>query len=169
MEVLVAGRSLQGVAGGLLAGLGYALINSALPQWLWTRGSALVSAMWAVATLVGPVTGGLFAQFGLWRWALVLMATLTALMAMLVLKVLRKGENELGAPPRDEPRHPVPYWSLMLIGAAALAVSIAELPRYRIQTIGLLGAGALLVGAFLLAELRMKAAVLPRGVFGPVR
>ena len=112
MEVLVAGRSLQGVAGGLLAGLGYALINSALPQWLWTRGSALVSTMWAVATLVGPVTGGLFAQFGLWRWAFVLMATLTALMAMLVLKVLRKGENELGAPPPDEPRHPVPYWSL---------------------------------------------------------
>ena len=59
----------------------------------------------------------------------------------------------------------------MLIGAAALAVSIAELPRYRIQTIGLLGAGAILVGAFLLAELRMKAAVLPRGVFrsGPLK
>ena len=58
-----------------------------------------------------------------------------------------------------------------MIGAAALAVSIAELPRYRIQTIGLLGAGALLVGAFLLAELRMKAAVLPRGVFrsGPLK
>ena len=32
MEVLIAGRTLQGVAGGLLAGLGYALINSALPR-----------------------------------------------------------------------------------------------------------------------------------------
>jgi MFS family permease len=167
MEVLVAGRSLQGVAGGLLAGLGYALINSALPQWLWTRGSALVSTMWAVATLVGPVTGGIFAQFGLWRWAFVLMAVLTALMAMLVVKVLSRGENALSAPARDQAAAKVPIWSLLLIGSAALAVSIAELPRYRIQTVGLLAAGALLAGAFLLAELRMKVAVLPRGVFRP--
>ena len=77
MEVLIAGRTLQGVAGGLLAGLGYALINAALPRSLWTRGSALVSAMWGVATVVGPATGGLFAQFGLWRWAFVAMAMLS--------------------------------------------------------------------------------------------
>src|SRR6201997_5367897 len=55
MELLIAGRALQGVAGGLLAGLGYAVINSALPRRLWTRVSALVSAMWGVATVVGPV------------------------------------------------------------------------------------------------------------------
>ena len=63
-----------GVAGGLLAGLGYAVIRAALPQALWTRASALVSAMWGVATIVGPATGGLFAQFGLWRWAFGAMA-----------------------------------------------------------------------------------------------
>ena len=91
MEILIAGRALQGVAGGLLAGLGYALINSALPRSLWTRASALVSAMWGVATVVGPAIGGLFAQFGLWRWAFVAMAILTALMAMLVPVVLPAG------------------------------------------------------------------------------
>ncbi len=76
MGILIAARALQGVAGGLLAGLGYAVINAALPRSLWTRASALVSAMWGVATVVGPATGGLFAQFGLWRWAFVAMATL---------------------------------------------------------------------------------------------
>ena len=69
MEVLLVGRTVQGAAGGLLAGLGYAVINSALPRSLWTRASALVSAMWGVGTVVGPAAGGLFAQFGLWRWA----------------------------------------------------------------------------------------------------
>ena len=54
MEVLLVGRTLQGTAGGLLAGLGYALINTALPRSLWTRASALVSAMWGVATVIGP-------------------------------------------------------------------------------------------------------------------
>lgn len=69
MEILLAGRILQGVAGGLLAGLGYAVINAVLPRTLWTRASALVSVMWGVGTLLGPAAGGLFAQFGMWRWA----------------------------------------------------------------------------------------------------
>ncbi len=49
MEVLLAGRTVQGFAGGLLAGLGYAVINTALPNTLWTKASALVSAMWGSA------------------------------------------------------------------------------------------------------------------------
>ncbi|BBX73664.1 MFS transporter [Mycobacterium shinjukuense] len=163
MEVLVAGRTLQGVAGGLLAGLGYALINTALPHSLWTRGSALVSAMWGVATLVGPTSGGLFAQFGLWRWAFGSMAMLAALMAMLVLAVLAVSPADSSAP---KPAHKVPVWSVLLIGAAALAVSVAELPRYLVQTAGLLTAGALLVGVFVIVDCRMHAAVLPRCVFG---
>jgi MFS family permease len=167
MEVLVAGRTLQGVAGGLLAGLGYALINSALPHSLWIRGSALVSAMWGVATLIGPATGGLFAQFGLWRWAFAAMAILTALMAMLVPMALASGRVEpSGAAPADPP-HKVPIWSLLLMGAAALAVSVAELPHYLVATAGLLAAGALLVGVFVIVDWRMHAAVLPRSVFGP--
>jgi MFS family permease len=58
MEILLVGRTLQGMGGGLLAGLGYALINAVLPSWLWTRASGLVSAMWGVRTLVGPAAGG---------------------------------------------------------------------------------------------------------------
>ena len=64
MELLLVGRTVQGAAGGLLAGLGYAVINAALPSRLWTRASALVSAMWGVGTMVGPAMGGMFAQFG---------------------------------------------------------------------------------------------------------
>ena len=103
MEVLIAGRTLQGVAGGTLAGLGYALINSALPRSLWTRGSALVSAMWGVATVVGPAMGGLFAQFGLWRWAFGAMAVLTALMAVLVPVVLAAGRRRCDGPTTAPP------------------------------------------------------------------
>ncbi len=165
MEVLIAGRALQGVAGGLLAGLGYALINTALPRSLWTRGSALVSAMWGVATLVGPAIGGLFAQFGLWRWAFGAMAILTALMALLVPMALTNRDvapGEVTATPINK----VPVRSLVLMGAAALAVSVAELPRNVFATVGLLVAGALLIGAFVFVDWRMHAAVLPPSVFG---
>ena len=144
MEVLIAGRALQGVAGGLLAGLGYAVINSALPRSLWTRASALVSAMWGVATVVGPATGGLFAQFGI-----------------VAVGVRRDGHSDradghTGAGRADRASSPadapapatrVPVWSLLLIGAAALAVSVAQIPHNIVATVGLLAAGVVLVGS----------------------
>jgi MFS family permease len=164
MEVLIAGRALQGVAGGLLAGLGYAVINAALPRTLWTRAAALVSAMWGVATVVGPATGGLFAQFGLWRWAFVAMAIVTALMAMLVPVALtgRRANPSAAALVMK-----VPVWSLVLIGAAALAISVAQIPHNIIAIAALLAAGIVLVGLFVLVDWRMHAAVLPPSVFGP--
>ena len=164
MEILIAARALQGVAGGLLAGLGYAVINAALPRSLWTRASALVSAMWGVATVVGPATGGLFAQFGLWRWAFVAMAVLTALMAMLVPIALPAGR---GGPSAETPALRVPVWSLLLIGAAALAVSVAQIPHNIVATAGLLAAAVALVVLFAIVDWRMHAAVLPPSVFGP--
>ncbi|WP_374021560.1 MFS transporter [Mycobacterium sp. HNNTM2301] len=162
MEVLIAGRALQGVAGGLLAGLGYALINSALPRMLWTRGSALVSAMWGVATVVGPTTGGLFAQLGLWRWAFVAMAVLTALMALLVPVALARVERTPVVGPMK-----VPVRSLLLIGSAALAVSVAQIPSSPLATFALLAVGVALVVAFVFVDWRTHAAILPPSVFGP--
>src|SRR6478672_5709978 len=84
MEIMLVGRTVQGAAGGLLAGLGYAVINTALPSSLWTKASALVSAMWGVGTLVGPAAGGLFAQYGSWRWAFGVLVVMTIVMSLLV-------------------------------------------------------------------------------------
>ena len=163
MEVLIAGRALQGVAGGLLAGLGYSLINTALPRSLWTRGSALVSAMWGVATLVGPAIGGLFAQFGLWRWAFGAMAILAVLMAVLVPRVLTNADVDTGDATAITK---VPVLSLLLMGAAALAVSVAGLPHNAFATAGLLVTGVVLVVAFVFVDWRMHAKVMPPSVFG---
>jgi MFS family permease len=164
MEVLLAGRVLQGAAGGLLAGLGYAVISTALPQALWTRASALVSAMWGVATVVGPATGGFFAQFGLWRWAFGAMAMLTAAMAVLVPVALPAGRVESGG---VTPVLKIPVWSLLLLGAAALTISVAQVPRNGVATVALLAASVLLVAIFLVVDRRTSDAVLPASIFRP--
>jgi MFS family permease len=163
MEVLLAGRAVQGAAGGLLAGLGYAVINTALPSSLWTKASALVSAMWGVGTLVGPAAGGLFAQFGSWRWAFGVLVILTAAMAVLVpIALPARSDADM-----SEPRIPVPVWSLVLLGAAALVVSVAGIPDDRRATAALLALGAVLIAVFLHVDRRLPAAVLPPSTFGP--
>jgi MFS family permease len=163
MEFLLLGRTVQGAAGGLLAGLGYAVINSALPQSLWTKASALVSAMWGIGTLVGPAAGGLFSQFGSWRWAFGMLTVLTLLMTVLVPFALpaRRAEDE----PLSQQR--IPVWSLLLLGLAALSVSVAGISRNVAVTIGLVAFGAALVAVFLMVDRRMTASVLPPTAFRP--
>jgi MFS family permease len=163
MEVLLVGRTLQGAAGGLLAGLGYAVINAVLPQSLWTRASALVSAMWGVATVAGPAAGGLFAQFGLWRWAFGVVAMLTAAMAVLVPLVLPAGRVDPGKPALALK---IPVWSLLLLGAAALTVSVAQVPQKLAATVALLAVSLVLVVVFVLVDRRMVVSVLPPSTFG---
>ena len=46
MPVLLAGRSIQGLGGGILFALSYALIRLVFDAPLWSRAMALVSGMW---------------------------------------------------------------------------------------------------------------------------
>ncbi|MCA4726936.1 MFS transporter [Mycolicibacterium fortuitum] len=161
MEALLAGRTVQGSAGGLLAGLGYAVINTALPNALWTKASALVSAMWGVGTVIGPAAGGLFAQFGHWRWAFGILVVLAAAMAVLVPVAL----PARGVTPAATPG--VPVWSLAILGAAAMSVSVAGIPHDWRATAALLALGVALVVAFLAVDRRAGASVLPPSTFGP--
>ncbi|MUL74814.1 MFS transporter [Mycolicibacterium sp. CBMA 226] len=162
MEVMLAGRVVQGAAGGTLAGLGYAVINTALPQSLWPKASALVSAMWGVGTLLGPSSGGLFAQLGVWRWAFGALAILTAAVMVLV---------PLSLPGRaaDREREPlrIPVWSLVILGSAAMAISVAGIQRSVPLMVVLLAAGVALVVVFVVVDRRMPVSVLPRTAYGP--
>jgi MFS family permease len=164
MEMLLVARTVQGAAGGMLAGLGYAVINAALPNRLWTRASALVSAMWGVSVIIGPAMGGVFAQLGIWRWAFGSLATATVAMAALVPGALRSRDKTDPAPAALSR---IPVWSLLLLGAAALAISVAGVQRTAVATAGLLALSAALVGFFLVIDRRAHATVLPRAAFGP--
>ncbi|QII02384.1 MFS transporter [Rhodococcoides fascians A21d2] len=159
MELLLVGRTIQGSGGGLLAGLGYAVINAALPQHLWTRGAALVSAMWGVGTFAGPAIGGIFAQFEAWRWAFGVLVVAALAVATLVPKALPAHTSE----PTDS--SPVPTWSLTLLTTAALLVSVAGVMPSLAITAAMVAAGVLLLIAFVAADRRARYGVLPPSTF----
>lgn len=156
--VMLVGRLVQGAGGGLLSGLGFAVIQSALPQHLWTRGTAVGSAMFATGNFVGPAIGGLFAQFGSWRYAFVVLAGVAVLIAVLMTRVLpRRGKAEQPA------RFPV--LSMVLITATTLAVSVAGIVPAGWPTAVVLVAGVLLLVAFLGHERRTSVRILTKSVF----
>lgn len=166
MELLLVGRVVQGAAGGALAGLGYAVINSALPQSLWPKALALVSAMWGVGTVLGPAAGGLFAQIGLWRWAFGALAIFTAAIAVLVPLSLPGRSSAAGGRPLR-----IPLWSLIILGGAALMISTAGIQDQMVPMSALLVAGIALLAVFVAVDRRLPVGVLPKTAFraGPFK
>ncbi|CAM3450615.1 MFS transporter [Occultella aeris] len=158
MSALLAGRAVQGLGGGLLAGLGYALIQRALPERLWARAAALVSAMWGVGNIVGPVVGGVFGQLDAWRAAFVVLAVVAVVICVLVVRSMPRTS-------RGRPTEPVPWASLLLLTGGVAAVSVAS-----VVPTGLATAVALLVGVglgarFIRHERRSGRGILPKVTF----
>ncbi|UKD54563.1 MFS transporter [Amycolatopsis sp. FU40] len=153
MPVLLAGRGVQGLGAGLLTGLGFAVIHSALPRQLWARGSALISAMFGVGNLVGPALGGLFAQFGSWRAAFVVLAGAAVVIAAQVPRALPRSERS--------PSAPVPSFALTAVVGAVGAVSIAGILTSILAMAAFIVLGFGFVVAFLLVEKRAAVRVLP--------
>ncbi|MGY4638311.1 MFS transporter [Pseudomonas sp. TE24901] len=156
MPVMLVGRSIQGLGGGVLLALCYSMIQLVFEERLWPRAMALVSGMWGVATLVGPAVGGVFAELDAWRYAFGAMVPVSLAYILLTSRAL---------PPRDTAattaaRLPVPQ--LILLAAAVLAVcagSVSPLPSWN-----LLGIATCAVLVLLLIRQESRAAVrlLPR-------
>lgn len=158
MSALLFGRAVQGLGGGLLAGLGYALIQRALPERLWARGAALVSAMWGVGNIIGPVVGGIFAQLDAWRVTFIGLAVVSGLIGIVVVRALPRTA-------RGRASDSIPWTSLVLLSGGVAAVGVAS-----VVPAGLGTAVALIVGVtlglwFLRQEKRGSRGILPRVTF----
>ncbi len=155
MELLIAGRVVQGLGGGLLAGLGYAVIRSALPEQHWARATGAVSAMWGLGTLFGPALGGVFAELGLWRWAYGALA-----FAALVFTIL--AQRCFGGVAGARHRAPVPVASLVPLVLAIVAISLSAVVPIGWPTLAMVGAGLVLLVLFVTVERRAHDTILPR-------
>lgn len=159
MPVLLAGRSVQGLGGGILFALSYALIRLVFDARLWPRAMAMVSGMWGLATLCGPAIGGVFAESGDWRWAFWTLLPVIALLAVIVITQLN---NTLaGTSSSSRP----PYGLIACLVASVLAISAASLSSHLLWN--LLGIAAGLAIAVLIARLdrNPERRLLPTGAY----
>lgn len=161
MPVMLAGRLVQGLGGGFLFGLSYAMIRIVFAEPLWPRAIALVSAMWGVATLVGPAVGGVFAELGAWRaafWSVVPATGVFGVLAFAILPAHGGGEGARRAPPLAQ---------LALLTLAVLAVSVGSLRPDPLWNAGGVAAAGLLLAVLVVIDGRLGSRLLPTGSYRP--
>ena len=98
MEVLVAGRFVQGLGTGVIPPVAYAAIGRAFVDRARATMFALLSTAWVLPGVIGPAVSGTIAEEIGWRWVFVAILPLVPVNALLALPALVR----LGAPPVDE-------------------------------------------------------------------
>ncbi|MGO4310746.1 MFS transporter [Pseudomonas sp. KB_15] len=159
MTIMLAGRLIQGLGGGFLFALSYAMIRLVFNEALWPRAMALVSGMWGVATLIGPAVGGIFAELGVWRAAFGSLIPVAGLFALLAAVVLPKRNAE------KSERSPLPLSQLVFLTSAVLAVSAGSVSPIFFWNILGLAAAVILTALLIAAESRARHRLLPAGAF----
>ncbi|WP_020590482.1 MFS transporter [Kiloniella laminariae] len=156
-------RAIQGAGGGLILATCYTVIGDLFARHHWPKVFAWESAVWAVASLTGPLAGGFFAQTVGWRLAFYLIAG-SALLFVVAVRLCfppkARLEQETITTSRKEKLAALPILRLIILVMAISSIAIAGLePDWSLP---LLGVAFLLLLLLLQRDKLAKSPLLPR-------
>jgi MFS family permease len=122
--VLIAGRAIQGLGGGGLIALAQTVLGDLVPPKQRAKYAAQISAVWATASVGGPLVGGVFAQH--LHWSLIFWINLP--IGLVALAMMNGPLKDLPFTPRRH-RLDVPGAALVVAAtsAAMLGLSIGRM------------------------------------------
>lgn len=163
MGQLIGTRAVQGLGAGGLMVLVLAVIADLVPPRERGRYSGLFGAVFGVASVVGPLLGGLFTQHLTWRWVFYINVPLGIAAFVILGSVLHIAPRHM--------KHKIDWKgaSLLVIGVVALLlVTVWGGQRYAwgsSMIIGLTVGGIAAVALFIWQELRHPEPIIPLSMF----
>jgi hypothetical protein len=152
----LAGRVLQGLGGGWVVGFCSVAIGLMFPDRTLPKVYAAITSVWGVASLVGPLIRGIFADAGIWRWVFWSFAIQGLAVGAAAYLMLPKGDDA-----RSDTR--IAWGQLGLIGLGVVAIGLADLAGGFGRSSALTLVGVALLLAMVWYDERAAVRLLPRG------
>lgn len=152
--LFLAGRLVQGLGSGWISGFAMVAIALMFPERHLPRVFSAVTGVWGIATLVGPMFGGLVLEMGGWRDVFWLFA-IQALVFTAAAPFLLKGDGERTGGPG------IPWLQLGVLGVGVAAIAVADLMGGAVLSVGMVLAGIAILALVVWLDARAKVRLLP--------
>ncbi|MEV0257599.1 MFS transporter [Streptomyces sp. NPDC050732] len=163
--VLVAARVLHGLTAGAIVVSSYVIVGRVFGPERRAKAQSMLSMVWGVAAVLGPVVGASLTGAWGWRWVFLVNVPLCVLVVVAIAVALprRAGEGAAGEGPAARKGFPVGEYALVT-GGSALFLCGLQGGSLGIGTAG--GAAAVVVGLVALALVRrFGGSLVPRQMF----
>lgn len=163
MTALVVFRMVQGMGAGSLMPIGMTIVGELFGLERRAKMQGYFSGVWGVASVVGPLAGGLLTDHLSWRWVFYVNLPFGALAMALIAGALRE------APRPRRPTIDYPGLALFALGVSALLLGVTQAGRggtwTRPAVLGPLAVAAVALAGFVLVERRAAEPILPLRLF----
>ncbi len=124
MWLLLMGRLIQGLGGGGLTALSFVAVSLLFPKKFIPQALAAVSVVWGTSAFLGPLVGGVFAEFASWRFAFAFFSVLALLLAFWI---LIKVQGFSATKETEHQRFPLIRLTLLSCGVICIAYAGADI------------------------------------------
>jgi MFS family permease len=162
MPSLIAFRAVQGIGAGAVLPMAITMVGDIYTLEERARVQGYMASVWAIAAVVGPTLGGIFAQFDLWRGIFLINIPLCLLAGWMIWA--RFTETV------EKRRHRIDYAGAVLLTASMTLLILGVLQGGTgwawdsAPSLAVFGVGAVLLVAFLFVERRAAEPILPMWV-----
>ena len=164
MEQLVLARVIQGIGAGGMVSVSQAILGDLVPPRERGRYQGYFSSMYAAASVIGPVLGGLLTEYLSWRWVFWLNLPL----GLVAWWVTRNSLRGLATPQRAA-KVDYPGALLLILGLTSLLLAITLIGQghawHSESVLALMGAALFGLVLFVLYERRAPEPLLPLKLF----
>ncbi|MCB9763057.1 MAG: MFS transporter [Alphaproteobacteria bacterium] len=156
MEVLVGARAAQGLGAGVLTANAYAVLGDLYPPAELGRYNGMMSGVYGLASVLGPVAGGVITDTLGWRWAFLVNLPFCALTFALLWRLLPRIPRQQGV------RLDLPGMALLLLALLPALVAISRVGGGHPPALtgALVGVAAAATAALMVVERRAAAPIL---------
>lgn len=163
MPALIVFRLVQGLGAGAVQPMGMTIVGDIYSMAERAKVQGYIASVWAIASIVGPTLGGIFADYLSWRWIFFVNLPLGIAAGWVLWR--RFDEN---VQPR---KHSIDYAGALLLAAGGSLLLLGLLEggmRWEwgsTTSIGILAAALVLIATFVAVESRTPEPVLPLWIF----
>lgn len=154
VATFLAGRLVQGLGSGWISGFAMVAIAMLFPERHLARVFAAVTFIWGIATVLGPLFGGVVVEAGHWRDVFWLFALQAAVFSAAALWLLGGSAKAPGGPG-------IPWTQLLVLGAAVAAIALADLAPTAWASLGLVALGLATLMLVVWIDPRARVRLLP--------